>query len=158
MCSQASNASDLEGNLRAQTQNLCNLTCNSSIIISMGKLFRGTVGGGGASSKITNNNRITEQVNIFNYLRVECSYDNEKYTDATTSAFLQIRGRIHNVFGLPQTVIPLSAMVMNLVNMRYSPKSSRTAAAGIKLLRWAVKYTCRDYERKGLYGLRTKSA
>jgi hypothetical protein len=109
-------------------------------------------------SKIVINNKIIEQINIFNYLGCSLSYETEKDITTKVSKFLQITGIISQVLK-PSKVqrqtrlrIYITLAVPILLNgseawtLKEQDKS-RITAAEIEFMRKTAKYTWQDHKR-----------
>jgi hypothetical protein len=66
-------------------------------------------------SKIVIDNKITEQVNFFNYLGNFMSYETEMGTDAKLNAYLRITDIINNVFRPTKTLNKNRIKVYNML-------------------------------------------
>ena len=108
-------------------------------------------------NKIVIDNKVIEQVNLFNYLGTMISYEGELDIDNKLNNFLKITGILNNVFR-PQN--PLKKTRIKLYNTLALPvllydsetwtiKASdarRITAAEMKYMRRTAGYTCTDYK------------
>jgi len=102
-------------------------------------------------------NKITEQVNSFNYFGNLLSYEKEKDNDSKLHNYLQITGMFHNMFTaqktLKKTIIKLyntlamPALLHSTDNWTITAKDTRRIiAAEMKCIRNTVGYTWTDYK------------
>ena len=107
------------------------------------------------TSIIVIDNKTTEQVNSFNYLR-NISYEKEEDTDSKLNNYLQITGIINNTFRAQKTLkktriklhntLALPALYTVVTIGRLQQDTKRITAAEMKYIRNTAGYTWTDYK------------
>jgi hypothetical protein len=109
-------------------------------------------------SKIIIDNKIIQQINVFNYLQCSLSYEGEKDIDVKISKFLKITGlinvifkpskvqkqtriQIYNTFALPTLLCGSENWTMK------ANDKTRITAAETRFMRKTSKYVWSDYKR-----------
>ena len=150
--------SNTEDNLQKAIFKLNNLITEYGLSISTNKTktmaFKGLEP---LRSKIVINNQIIEQVNIFNYLGSNISYEGEKDINNKLNNFTKITGVINNVFKPKTTLRKTRIKLYNtlaLPTLLYGSESwtikatdaSRIRAAEMRYMRKTAGYTWSDYK------------
>jgi hypothetical protein len=109
-------------------------------------------------NKTVINNKITEQINTFNYLGCSLSYEREKDVTTKISKFLQIAGIINQVLKPSKVQRQTRLIIYNTLAipiLLYGSEAwtlkgrdkPRITAAEMKFMRKTAKYTWQDHKR-----------